>query len=123
MKLCINALAVCCLMMVIGCATTESSSVAPAAMSECGANCSGDTCAEMEGCCKGKAADECCKNKAKAEDASMGAMGEKSGCCSSKSQCTDKFADTSMGAVSDKPACSGSTSNCASQCPMTGGNK
>lgn len=109
MKLFMTVLAACCLVLVVGCSTTESTSVSPAAMSECD-DCDGTKCADQ---------DACCKEGAKAEQTSMGAVGEKSDCCAEKSQCTEKADDASMGAVSDTPNCS-SKSSCGSTCPMTG---
>ncbi len=116
MKVFMNVLAVCCLLVVVGCSSSDD--VAPAAMAECGADCSAACCAEKASCCKeGGAMCDDCKAKMKS---SLGAVGDAPACC--KSTATD----ASPGAVTDAPSCckgkatvspaAVSDSNCASKC-------
>lgn len=118
MKTILNLVAVCCLVAIVGCqSTNKSSAVAPGAVGECSKSCEkdcGKNCAKNcsdKACCADKAAmgavgekSGCCKNKA--ADASMSAVGEKSGCCKSKA------ADASLGAMGDKKECCTKKSSC-----------
>ena len=93
MKSILNLVAVCALVALAGCSSTNSNTASPGAMGEktdCSASCT----------------EKCTGEKT---DASMGAVGEKkSGCCSQQ-----KATDASMGAVSEK-------TECTKTCPMTG---
>ena len=94
MKSILNLVAVCALVALAGCSSTNSNSASPGAVGE-----------KSE--CSKECAKECTGEKT---DASMGAVGEKkAGCCSQQKAASD----ASMGAVSEK-------SGCTKTCPMTG---
>lgn len=102
MRTILSFVAVCFTVALIGCQTTNPT-VAPGAVSECGAKCG-------QACTKDKS--ECC-GAAKCDGTSMGAVSEKSD-CGAKSNCTKPCDGASMGAVSEKTEC-GAKKDCSSK--------
>jgi hypothetical protein len=114
MKAIATLAALCLVVGLTGCKTDESTSVSPAAVSECPSSCETD-CSSMKECdapaSPGAVGDSSeCPYSGKS-DASPGAVSDSPGCEKTKSSCS-KTSDTSLGAVSDSSSCSKSKTSC-----------
>ena len=134
MKAILSVLAICTVVFLVGCETTQSSgSASPGAMGACPADCS-KPCCPQKGACGADCSKPCCAKKgACGADCSKACCAGDAGksCCGTcagdagKSCCgVCGGAGASMGAVSDAPSGCSSSSGCSGKvCPVTGTTK